>query len=125
MFVLTLLTVLTAVGGFLEPVLALLALALENPQAVGVLLGLLVPVFVDVLKQPGLSPGKQRALAYAFSGIVGLLTVISFGQFNAADLIGTLVLTVTASQAAYAEFWKPTGASASVQAATTPKRLRT
>lgn len=114
-----LLTTVAAAGAFFEPIVALIALALENPQAVGALLGLLVPLLVSALKQPSLSASRRRALAYAASAIVGILTVISMGQFNLADLTSTLLITIAVSQATYAELWKPTGAAAAVEKATT------
>lgn len=125
MFTLFLLSAYAATGGLFESVLALLVLALENPQAIGALLGLLVPLLVAALKQPGLSPGGRRALAYAASAVVGVLTVISMGQFNLADLTSTLLVTIAVSQATYAELWKPTGAAAAVEKRTNVASRRT
>jgi hypothetical protein len=112
---LTLLTVLAAAGGDFEPICDLLAREFDHPQLAGGLLGLLVPASESEHKQPGLKPSAQRALAYALAAIVGALTVISTGQYNGADLVSTLNVTILASQAAYGELWKPTGAAAAIE----------
>lgn len=113
-----LLTALTAAGGVLGPVLDLLALVLEHPQLAGGILGLITPLLVSAINQPGLSTRQRRTIAYAAALTVGALTVISTGQYNAADLVSTLLVTIAVSQAAYAELWRPSGVAAAVEART-------
>lgn len=98
---------------------SLLKLVLDNPQLVAAALGLFAPAIIEAVKQPGLSPSRRRLLAYGVSGLIGLFTVISLGQFNLADLTSTILITIAASQATYAEVWKPTGAAEAIAEKTT------
>lgn len=97
---------------------------LKNPQLVGAALGLLTPLLVEVIKQPGLSKTRQKFLAYGVAGLLGLLTVIAAGQFNAADLSSTVLIVIAASQAAYAEVYKESGINTLIAAKTIRAKYR-
>ena len=96
----------------------LLSAVIEHPQLLGLLLGAATPLAVEVVKQPGLRPAVQRALAIGLSGVIGLLTVLTAGDADPADVISTIILTITASQAAYADLWKPAGVTAAIASRT-------
>lgn len=93
--------------------------ALDHPQLVAGLLGLIAPALIEVVKQPGLSALQRRLLAYTVSAVIGLLTVISLGQFNLADVSSTILITIAAAQVTYAEVWRPTGAAETIAVTTT------
>lgn len=92
---------------------------LDNPQLVGGLLGLIAPGLIEAIKQPTFTAAQRRFLSYAVAGLIGLLTVISLGQFNPADLSSTILITIAAAKVTYSEVWKPTGAAEKIGAKTT------
>ena len=114
-----------AAASFLEPIVALVLLVFEHPQLAGAILGLLTPLLVSAIKQPGLSTTQRRLIAYAAALVVGALTVLASGGYTGADLVSTLLITIAASQAAYAELWKPSGAAAAVEKRTSLAPRRT
>lgn len=93
---------------------------LENPQAWGLILGLLTPLLVSLVQQPQLPQWARATVAAVSAVIVGVITCLVNGQIGAGDLLTTIAVVLVASHTAYESFFKPTGISPTVELATSP-----
>lgn len=90
-----------------------------NTQMWGLILGFVSPLGIAVLQQPGWPSWLRWLVGWACAAVVGLLTVLASGQItHGTTMWTTLVLTVVASQAAYAG-WR-NGPASAIERATSP-----
>jgi hypothetical protein len=111
---------LVGLVALLAPLAADFGPILENPQAWGLILGLLTPVLVSVVQQPQLPRWARATIAVVSGFLVGTITCLINGQIGAGDLLTTIALVLVASHTAYESFFKPTGIAPTVEAATSP-----
>lgn len=90
---------------------------LNQPQAWGIIAGVLTPLLVEVVKQPALPSRWVRPLALLVSVVVGFLTVLASGTLDPTNLLTTIAVVLAASEAAYRKLW-PADAIAAVNAHT-------
>lgn len=110
------LSLVLSVGAFFAAVADILT---SNPQAMGLLLGVISPLGIAVVQQTYWSKAVKQAVLVVVSLVLGVVTVAASGQFNPGDLVTTFVLVLVAAQVAYKAAWKPSGVTAKIESATT------
>lgn len=96
---------------------------LSNYDLWALAVGFLSPLVLSVIQQSKWSTRTQSIVAFAFCFAVALVATLFQGTFDLGDLARTFLLVFLASSVAYKSFWKPTGVSPAIEAATSPKSL--
>lgn len=82
---------------------------LNQPQAWGVILGVIAPLLISVVQRPGMTGTVRSVVAIAASLVIGVVTVLSTGDFNPENVLTTFAAVLAASHLAFESFYKPTG----------------
>ena len=91
-----------------------------NAAAWAALAAFFMPPVMAVINQPKWSAQLKSLLAFAVSVGVAFVSVWVAGDFNAEDIISSVLVTLTVAQSTYHGFWKPTGIAPGIEAGTTP-----
>ena len=91
---------------------------LDNPQALGLIVGVVLPLLTAVVQQPSLPRAARVALAVAVSIVAGTGTVAAAGHFDTANWVTTVAAVLVAAQASYESIWQPTGITGRIETAT-------
>lgn len=97
---------------------------LAQPQAWGLILGVIAPLLISVVQQPKFTGATRSVIAVAAAAVIGVLTVLSTGDFDPSNLLTTFAVTLVASHAAYESFYKPTGLADVVEFKTSTAKSR-
>lgn len=92
----------------------------SNAAAWAALAAFFMPPIMAVINQPKWSAQLKSLLAFAVSVGVAFVSVWVSGDFNAEDIVTTVLVTLTVAQSTYHGFWKPTGIAPGIEAGTTP-----
>lgn len=101
----------------------------QNVVLVGLIMGVVTPLLISVVQQPGLSDNARKWVATAVSAVVGFVVSASQGvlpdmsNFQVTDLattLGVIGAVWSASEATFRKLWKPSGVTEAVEAVTSP-----
>jgi hypothetical protein len=87
-------------------------------EQLSAIIGLLLPIFINVLLKATWAPWVKRTVVYALSLAIGIATTaISHGIAidNVDTLIQSTLVIIGASQVAYTAFFKPTGIAENIE----------
>ena len=95
---------------------------LNNPQALGLIVGVLLPLVTSVIQQPKLPRWARVAVAVAAAIIAGTGTVLAAGEFDPGNWLSTVAAVLIAAQTSYESIWQPSGVTGYIETATSPAR---
>lgn len=81
----------------------------EVTVAIAALVGLVLPMVITIVKQAGLPRWANLIIAIGSCIIAGTVTVWARGQLDWANWTVAVSAVITASQAAYAAYWRDSG----------------
>jgi hypothetical protein len=80
--------------------------------------GVLSPVVISMLTQSKWSARTKSLVALAFYVVAAAVTAYFSGVFNTSGIVTAIMVVFLSGHAAFSAGWKPTGAIAKVEAAT-------
>jgi hypothetical protein len=93
---------------------------LGNLAMWSLIVGFVSPIAISLLQQPTWSSQVRAVVAFLFSAVLAVPTAYFAGDLQGKDLVTSGLLIVVSAMSAYRNFWKPTGVSPTVEAATSP-----
>lgn len=87
---------------------------MDNPEAIGLIIGIVMPLVITIVKQAGLERWVNLAITIIVCAIAGGLTAWACGQLDPANVLGSTAAVFAASQAVYAAYWKGSEVEAEV-----------
>lgn len=81
-------------------------------------IGALLPLVISVLQQPRFSSQTRSIITVVVCALGGLGTAYFNGDFEAADITGSILIVAVATITFYKGFFKPTGVSSAIENAT-------
>jgi hypothetical protein len=87
---------------------------MDNPEASGLIIGIVMPLVITIVKQAGLERWVNFVITILVCAAAGTLTAWACGQLNPADILGSISAVFAASQAVYAAYWKGSEVEAEV-----------
>lgn len=89
------------------------------------ILGVLTPLVVALVQQPGWSRPLRAIVSVVASVVVGVITVAANGDLTEPrPVLAVIALVLVASNTAYTTLWKPTGVAPAIEGATSPGSSR-
>lgn len=83
--------------------------------------GFFLPLGVSVIQQPKWHDGAKAVVTFLLCLIAAAGTAYFEGKLTGARFTSSLLVVFLAAITSYKGLWKPTGASPSIEAATSPK----
>ena len=92
-----------------------------NVTLVGLLVGALIPPVTSIVQQPAWSKATRQGVAVVVSVVFGALTAAAAGDISdPSQVVPTIVAVLLSAEATYQKVWKPSGATAKIEKATSP-----
>ena len=84
------------------------------------LVGFLMPLLIAVLQRSTWPLQLRAGIAFIVCAIAGGVTAWLAGDFDANDVVSSILVVLTTALATYKGLWKPTGFAGSIESATSP-----
>lgn len=91
---------------------------LQNPAALGLIVGVFLPLVTSIVQNPRRSRPMRVAVAVAMAIAAAIPAVIASGQFDPANWLATIAAVLVAAQASFESLWKPSGVTDMIESAT-------
>lgn len=91
---------------------------LQNPAALGLIVGVLLPLLTSVVQNPRLTRPVRVLIAVGSAVLAATVTVIAAGQFDPGNWLATVAAVLVAAQASFESIWKPSGVTDMIESAT-------
>lgn len=80
-----------------------------SPENIAALIGIFAPLAVAFLASASWSSQAKGVAVLVVSAVIGFATAYATGSISAADIVGSILAAVGASQVAYFTVFKPVG----------------
>lgn len=93
---------------------------MTDEQALAVVVGFLSPLVLAMLQQPRWSNGVRSLVTFLWAAVVSLLILGVAGSLSGRTWVSATLLVLVVTIATYQGFWKQTGVTRKIEAATSP-----
>ena len=87
---------------------------MSNPEAISLIVGIVIPLVITIIKQAGLERWVNFVITILVCTAAGTATAWACGQLDPANILGSIAAVFAASQAVYAAYWKGSDVEAEV-----------
>lgn len=92
----------------------------DYPQALGLLVGFLLPLATSIVQRPTLSRPVRVLVAVAMAVLAGTAATLAVGGFDPGNWLTTIGAVLVAAQSSYESLWQPSGVTQAIENATSP-----